>query len=255
MKLTREIRRARAAFFFLSTVTVSALATISRVGSSRAVSRGLAALRAWLAWCAETGAIKSLPRFPKRLAEPQRPPRSLERVDENRLLRAIERQGSDRDRALVGLMLFAGLRVGEAVKLKVGDVEIKERRGKVVVAYGRGMKWRDVPLSAQARALVGPWLKKQKALGAHAWLFPVRTASGNLTVRAAQDVVKKYVNLGRPGEQAAAHALRHTFATRLVRAGVGLDVAAQIVGHARVETAAKYTRARWVELEEAVERR
>jgi integrase/recombinase XerC len=176
-------------------------------------------------------------------------------VDENRLLRVLERQGSDRDRALVGLMLFAGLRVGEAVQLKVGDVEIKERRGKVVVAYGKGMKWREVPLSAQARALVGPWLEKQETLGAHAWLFPGRTNGGHLTVRAAQDAVKKYVRLGRLGEQAAAHALRHTFATRLVRAGVGLDVVAQILGHARVETTAKYTRARGVELEEAVERR
>ncbi|MBC7336247.1 MAG: tyrosine-type recombinase/integrase [Clostridia bacterium] len=66
---------------------------------------------------------------------------------------------------------------------------------------------------------------------------------------------KKYVQLGRLSEQAAAHALRHTFATRMVRAVVGLDVVAQLLGHARVETTAKYTRARWAELEEAVERK
>ncbi|WP_243113746.1 tyrosine-type recombinase/integrase [Desulfofundulus salinus] len=213
------------------------------------VNRRLAAVRAWLRWARENGIIEDLPSFPRRAAEPKGAPRALSRVEEARFLRAVEREGSPRDQALIALMLHAGLRVGEAVRTRTADVEISERKGKVVVRAGKGMKRREVPLSAEARAMIRPWLSQARG----EWLFP-GLGDKHLSTRAAQDVVKKYAYLARLDvEHVTPHVLRHTFATRLLRQGVDIVVVAALLGHARIDTTARYTRPGWADLERAVE--
>lgn len=213
-------------------------------------NRRLAAVKAWLKWCQEQGKIDSLPRFPRRASEPERAPRALDKVEAARLERALERHGTPRDRALAALMLHAGLRVGEAVSLRVEDVELTDRRGKVVVRVGKGAKRREVPLGPEARRALREYLEAERSGG---WLFPGPNG-GHITARAAQAAVKKYAYLARldPGA-VTPHTLRHTFATRLLRGGADIVVVAGLLGHARLDTTARYTRPRWEDMEKAVE--
>jgi len=80
-------------------------------------------------------------------------PRALSRDEQRRLLRAAERAGA-RDHALVVLMLFAGLRIGEVVALDVDDVTISTRKGMVVIRSGKGDAYREVALKALVRAVL-----------------------------------------------------------------------------------------------------
>lgn len=213
------------------------------------VNRRMAAIRAWLRWSRDSGMIDDLPRFPRRAGEPRRAPKALDRVEESRFLRAVEREGGPRDRALIGLMLHAGLRVGEAVRTRAAEVEISERKGRVVVRAGKGMKRREVPLSAEARAMIRPWLETVTG----EMLFPGGGEDrDHLSVRAVQDMVKKYAYLAHL-DKVTPHVLRHTFATRLLRRGVDIVVVATLLGHARIDTTARYTRPGWNDLEKAVE--
>ncbi|MEW6047197.1 MAG: tyrosine-type recombinase/integrase [Bacillota bacterium] len=213
-------------------------------------NRRLSAIRAWLRWYREQGAVESLPRFPRRASEPQRAPRALGKVEAARLERAVEREGNPRDAALVALMLHAGLRVGEVVRLRPTDVEITERKGKVVVRAGKGDKYREVPLGPEVRRPLKEYLRVRP----HGeWLFPGRNG-GHLTPRAAETVVKKYAYLARlDPEEVTPHVLRHTFATRLLRGGADIVVVAHLLGHARLDTTARYTRPAWEDLVRAVE--
>ena len=61
-----------------------------------------------------------------------------------------------RNVAIVSLMVRAGLRVSEVVALELDDVSITERKGRVVVRQGKGLKERVVPLSRMARAAYCP---------------------------------------------------------------------------------------------------
>lgn len=214
------------------------------------VNRRLCAIRAWLSWCQKQGLIASLPQFPRRSQEAERAPRALDKLEQARLERAVEREGNARDLALVALMLHAGLRVSEAVSLRRTDVELSDRRGKVVIRTGKGKKRREVPLGPEVRRALKGYLAGEKA---EEWLFPGK-GSGHITPRAAQAVVKKYAYLARldPGE-VTPHVLRHTFATRLLRAGVDIVVVAHLLGHARLDTTARYTRPAWQDLVKAVE--
>jgi integrase/recombinase XerC len=214
------------------------------------VNRRLCAVRAWLKWCRERGLVDSLPRFPRRASEPARAPKALDRVEAGRLERAVEREGTPRDRALVALMLHAGLRVGEVVSLRVDDVELSERKAKVVIRAGKGAKRREVPLGPEARRALREYLEARHP---GEWLFPGR-GGGHVTARAVQAAVKKYAYLARlVAGQVTPHVLRHTFATRLLRGGADIVVVAGLLGHARLDTTARYTRPRWEEMERAVE--
>lgn len=210
------------------------------------INRRMAAIRAWLRWAKGAGVIQDLPRFPHQASIPRGAPKALDKLEEARFLRAVEREGNGRDSALIALMLYAGLRVGEVVMLQREDVEISERKGRVIVRAGKGMKHRAVPLCLESRNMVRPWLLKVTKK----WVFPGH--SEHLSVRAAQDVIKKYAYLAHL-EGVTPHTLRHTFATRLLRAGKDIVIVATLLGHSRLDTTARYTRPGWTDLERAVE--
>lgn len=213
------------------------------------VNRRMAAIRSWLRWCQEHGEIESLPRWPKRAAEVQQSPKALSKQEVDRFLRAVEREGSPRDMALIGLMLFAGLRVGEVVRLRVEDIEISERKGKVVVKSGKGMKRREIPLGLDARNMVREWFTRAPG----EWLFPGQNRK-HISARAVQQMIKKYAWQAKVDpEKITPHVLRHTFATRLLREGKDLVIVAALLGHARLDTTARYTRPSYQEMEKAVE--
>ena len=89
---------------------------------------------------------------------PQVSPRALDEPEQRMLLRAVERHPSARDRAIVILMLYTGLRLSELAALTVQDVAVTARKGMVTVRSGKGDRYRKVPLNSACRAAVGEWL-------------------------------------------------------------------------------------------------
>lgn len=214
------------------------------------INRRMAALRAWLKWCESEGQIEAIPRWPKRVAEVQQAPKALSKVEQDRFVRVVEREGNPRDMALVGFLLYAGLRVGEVVRLQREDVEISDRKGKVAVRSGKGMKRREVPLGSDARSMIRPWLARTVE---GKWLFP-GPGGDHITVRAVQQMIKKYAWIAKlDSDKVSPHILRHTFATRLLQEGKDLVTIAALLGHARLDTTARYTRPSYSDMEDAVE--
>lgn len=212
------------------------------------VNLHLDALSAFFGWAVSAGLTPSDPtEGVKRLPEARNAPRWLARKELGALVRAAQKYGSPRDRALLALLLHAGLRVSEAVDLKLQDVVLRERSGHVVVRRGKGEKYREVPLNATARRIIQEWLDAHPGGD---YLFPGR--NGPVTGRAVQ---ARLAGLGRlAGVEVTPHKLRHTFCKMLVDAGESLDRVAVLAGHANLNTTAKYTRPSLGDLERAVER-
>lgn len=165
----------------------------------------------------------SLPKIPKKI-----PP--VISVDEAfRLVVGPERK---RDRAILELLYGCGLRVGELVRLKNEDVDLKEGWVKVL---GKGNKERLVPLGSKAKEALNAYLTHNAERPSHdACLF-------QLTARSVQRMVKKWSLRTGMTRRVTPHTLRHSYATHLMEGGADLRGIQELLGHASLSTTQKYT--------------
>ncbi len=170
---------------------------------------------------------------------PARAPKALTEEHQRRLLRMAER-ASARDRAIVVVLLYTGLRLAELVALDVDDVKVSARKGIVVVRSGKGDAYREVPLNALVRQVLEEWrAERQARAGEGERALFVGRGGRRLSKRSVDDVVR---GLGEDaGVKLSAHALRHTFLTRMVRQGSDLVLVAELAGHRRLETTRRYS--------------
>lgn len=200
----------------------------------------------------------------------ERAPKWLTRQEQYALLRAVEQEVQlgelrakgdtsapgaiwpKRDRALVRLLLAAGLRLSEAAALRLADVEIKPRSGSVTVRSGKGNKRRVVPLNADARKALGEWLEISRSARNDEEALFLSQKGGALSGRAMAEAVATLG--GKAGlEGLHPHILRHSCAKNLVDQGIGIEKVAMILGHESLETTRLYTMPSEGDLQAAVE--
>jgi site-specific recombinase XerD len=217
----------------------------------RTINRKLATLKSFLHWAVDVRLLRSGHglRVPRPVREARGGPRWLDRQEQHRLLRAVERSGALRDIAAVTLMLHTGMRVSELCALAWKDVSVSERHGLLTVRYGKGSKRRDIPLNRDAR-----WAIRTLGYGEHAGTSALifRGQRGPLTPRGVQLLLARYARTtGLEG--VTPQALRHSFCKNLVNAGVGLEKIARLAGHDSLETTRRYCEPSLQDLEQVVE--
>jgi len=182
-------------------------------------------------------------------------PRALSPEEQKRFLRAVERSGEVRDRAIALLLFYAGLRLAELTKLNVEDVPISARKGKVIVRSGKGDAYREIALNAEVREALERWLAQRRddyPGGEEPALF-LSQRGKRLSTRAVDLIVRRLGEEAALDEPLSAHALRHTCMTNLVRAGYDLVLVAEIAGHKRLETTRRYSLPSTADREAAME--
>jgi integrase/recombinase XerD len=178
-----------------------------------------------------------LPRRRRRL------PRSLSLGEVERLIDAANgtTPRSLRDRALIELLYGGGLRVGEAVALERGDVDLEAR---VVRCVGKGDKERVVPLGTQAIEALRRYLSRGRPYldRRHRPEIFLNAQGGALTRAGAFLVVKRLAaRAGLDPERVHPHLLRHSFATHLLEGGADLRSVQEMLGHSDLGTTEIYT--------------
>lgn len=176
------------------------------------------------------------PRSRLRLRTPRRLPRALTTAEVAGLLGSLR---TARDLAMAGLMLYCGLRSCEVLALAVTDVDIG---GRWLLVHGKGGKDRRVPLDADLAAVINTYLLAERPDSASASLFLVGKGAHRgqpLTPAGLRTVFRYHRSITGVGA-GAPHALRHTFGTALAEAGVDLAVMQALLGHAHVDTTARY---------------
>jgi integrase/recombinase XerD len=178
-----------------------------------------------------------LPRRRRRL------PRSLSLGEVERLIEAANgtTPRSLRDRALIELLYGSGLRVGEAVALERGDVDLEAR---VVRCVGKGDKERIVPLGTQAIEALRRYLSRGRPYldRRHRPEIFLNAQGGALTRAGAFLIVRRLAaKAGLDPERVHPHLLRHSFATHLLEGGADLRSVQEMLGHADLGTTEIYT--------------
>jgi site-specific recombinase XerD len=213
------------------------------------VNAKLSALRSFLFWARRAKLISEVPEAPPDVPMMQEDPRWLERDEQRKLLRELERRRNKRDRALVLVLLNTGLRVAELVKLAWRDVTISPRKGELTVRAGKGGKWRCVPLNQTAReafVTLGHDAKPDPAARV------LMSREGPMSVRRVQRIVQDCGK--RAGLELSPHMLRHTCAMRLLETGSHMTEVARILGHTSIQTTMRYTTPSGTNLQGSVDR-
>ena len=157
-----------------------------------------------------------------------------------------------RDKALLEVMYATGLRVTEAVKLTLSDIDL--HRGSIRT-IGKGNKLRLVPLGQEAAYWVErycnesrPLLLKNKICDE---VFVSQKRSG-ISRQLAWMIVKEYAEAAGIASLSP-HGLRHAFATHLVNHGVDLRSVQMMLGHSDINTTQIYTHVANIRLKNMVD--
>jgi site-specific recombinase XerD len=140
-------------------------------------------------------------------------------------------------KAALSVAYGAGLRVSEVVALKVGDIDSK--RMIIRVEQGKGRKDRYVMLSPHLLELVRAWYKAARPQG---WLFPGMNPVNPMTTRQLRRACHAAAHMAEIGKPVSPHTLRHSFATHLLEQNTDVRVIQVLLGHAKLDTTALYTR-------------
>jgi integrase/recombinase XerD len=145
----------------------------------------------------------------------------------------------DRDRAIFGLMVGAGLRVGEVVSLRLQDLEAPSSANEMAClrVQGKGRKERMVWLTSPLYATVQVWLQKRPSSSSeHLFLNQHGRPLSEAGVQ-----YRLHEHAERAGLQVTCHQLRHTFARRLAEQDMPIESLSKLLGHAQVQTTQIYT--------------
>lgn len=137
----------------------------------------------------------------------------------------------------------AGLRVSEVSALKVSDVDSK--RMLLRIERGKGGRYRNAMLPEGLLLLLRDWWRagrQQGIMRENGWLFPGQNAQVPLSTRQLYRVVVEAALAADINKRVGMHTLRHSFATHLLEDGVDIRVIQALLGHAKLNTTAFYTR-------------
>jgi integrase/recombinase XerC len=243
------------------------LAELNRAGKARAsVARKLSALKTFSRYLRREDIIDHDPTA--MAVAPKRDQTIPTHLSEDEMTELIETPDTGdplgrRDRAILELFYASGLRLSELAAI---DLENLDLNGRMVRVMGKGGKERLVPFNQSTATALRAWMKDRAEIllsrrRPQAGVSPKRpkaakadrrrTAEGDalflnfrgtrLSERSVDRMLRRYVARCSTRMGISPHALRHSFATHLLRRGADLRVIQELLGHARLSTTQRYT--------------
>jgi integrase/recombinase XerD len=174
------------------------------------------------------------------LKEPVKVPLVLSRSEVKRILAMAP---GLKARVMLSLAYGCGLRAGEVVRLRVGDIDGAQNIIRIVQSKGR--KDRNVMLPADILALLRDWWKQRPTgqdagvPGPERVLFPGYCGK-HLSARQTSRLFKEAARAAGITKPVTLHTLRHSFATHLLERGIDIRIIQALLGHTKLTTTARY---------------
>jgi integrase/recombinase XerC len=197
------------------------------------------ALRAFFRWAQDAGLMEESPLRGVR----KKAPRTLPRVPEDDAVRRLlavcapDTFEGRRNRALVALLADSGLRISEALWLRVEDLSFANRT--VNVRAGKGQKDGVGFFGAEAATHLRSWLAKRRDASAEDLLF-CDSKGRSMTRNAATRVLHRLSVRAGLSRKVGPHALRHYAATSILRQTGDLELVRQVLRHESLAMALRY---------------
>lgn len=213
--------------------------------SPRTANNRFYAARAFMTWMVQTDRIGKHPFYgvrPARIPVDRHARECLNKEQLSRFLFFVGKNASPREKAILYIMVFQGLRVAEITRLNRDDV--RELDGKWVISVlGKGFDAViDMPLLSPVRDAIRAYIRNtRRNTSFRGPLFPGQR-SERLTPDSISRICKKFLRMsGLDDTRVTAHSIRHTFMTMALRSGTTIEVVRQMGRHASIATTQIYT--------------
>jgi integrase/recombinase XerD len=167
-----------------------------------------------------------------RVKKPKRLPQVLAREEVKSLVNTLDNM---KHKCILLTTYSAGLRVSETAHLRVSDIDSK--RMLIRVNQGKGRKDRYTILSLANLKWLRMYYRQYRP---GEWLFPGYDKRRSISVRAVETIFKNAKRKAMIEKDVTIHSLRHSFATHLVEAGIGIHQVQKLLGHRSIQTTTIY---------------
>lgn len=162
----------------------------------------------------------------------KRLPEILSKEEVKQLLISIK---NVKHKTILSLVYACGLRIGEALSLKIDDID--STRGFIHIKHAKGAKDRYVPLSDKTLALLRHYYQLHRP---KKYLFE-GVDGGMYSQESCRKILRKAIRSTRIKKHVTLHTLRHSYATHLLESGTDLRYIQTILGHNSPKTTMIYT--------------
>ncbi len=167
---------------------------------------------------------------------------SIKEVDKIILKANFKSKQGIRDRAILEVLYGTGMRVSEAVNLKLRDINFEVG---FLKCKGKGQKERIVPFGGKAQTAIRQYLKKARP----DFILKKRDMPEIFLSRLGRPIsrvsiwkmIKTYTRKANIKKNITPHTLRHSFATHMLEGGADLRIVQELLGHADISTTQIYT--------------
>lgn len=201
--------------------------------NDRAKMRKMATLRSFFKYFYRRGDLNE--NIMTKIDSPKIREKSILRLSDDEVTKMIEATSKNpRDEMIITLFLLSGIRVSELVGLDYQDIDLKN---KTFLVTRKGGKQTILHMGQQLHDKFVNYFAQQK------WTptTPLFTKCGHrLSVRAIENIVKKYATIAAPLKKISPHKLRSTYGTNLYKATNDIYIVADILGHKDINTTKKH---------------
>ena len=201
-------------------------------------------LKSFFKWCVENGYMKQnpidliqKPRLEHKLPKSVTRQEAQDILDYSFDMPSRYRFTRYRNRAIMAILIYAGLRAGEMMNLKLHNVDMETRI--ITVRRGKGGKDRLIPIGGRLYEDLASYLKdRERAKKGGIFFFNTLKSNGPITTSGLKrivDSIKKGVSVNF-----SPHKLRHTFATLMLEGGCDLFSLQKMLGHSDIKTTTIY---------------
>lgn len=181
--------------------------------------------------------ILAIPLPKKVLKFCKKPKRLPEILTEAQVARLLQATDNLKHRTILMTMYSAGLRISEAIHLRPNDIDSEMMQ--IHIRDGKGQKDRQVMLSETLLTHLRHYWKVYRPKD---WIFPGARSGRPINAASVQKTFKRAALKAGIRKHVTPHSLRHSFATSLLQAGVGLPYIQQLMGHSSINTTMIYLR-------------
>jgi integrase/recombinase XerD len=156
-------------------------------------------------------------------------------LSSDEVIKIIKSASNLKHKAILSVIYSSGLRLSEAAKLKISDIDSKNM--KIFIDQSKNNKDRYTILAKITLNILREYYKKYRPKD---WLFNGRYSSKPISAKSIQAAFKKALKQSQIGKSATVHTLRHSFATHSIDNGTHLLTLKEIMGHSSLKTTSVY---------------